>query len=173
MKLVLLLVIGSFFLQLAHASNSKRTSVSWQLGPESSAYNLDIGINNSSTLGIHYQQQFAEQKSSGTTFMLNGLSNYGLNYEYFLGPDRKRFKSGLVLSAGVHYTKLSTDTIHHSINFEGKQEIRPGDGLVGGRIAANYRWYSSSVFAGLGMEGSKVGKANIFLPIKVQLGIIF
>ncbi|MBK22820.1 MAG: hypothetical protein CME70_02350 [Halobacteriovorax sp.] len=172
MKRVFFLIIF-IFCSSAYGLDQKRTSVSWQLGPESSSYNLDIGINKSSTIGVHYQQQFAQQKSSNTTYMLNGLYNFGANYEYYLGPDRERFKSGLVLSGGVHYTKLDKDSIHHSINFEGKQEIKPGESLFGARLAASYRLYSESLFGGLGIEASKVGKATIFLPIKLQIGIVF
>jgi len=171
-KKSLFLLIFIFSLS-ALGQEQKRTSVSWQLGPESSSYNLDIGVSKSSTVGVHFQQQFAEQKSSNTTYMLNGLYNFGANYEYFLGPDRERFKSGLVLSGGVHYTSLDKDSIHHSINFEGKQEIKPGESLFGARLAASYRLYSESIFGGLGIEASKVGKATIFLPIKLQLGIVF
>ncbi len=172
MRIAFVFLIFIFSLSVS-AGVQKRTSVSWQLGPESSSYNLDIGINKSSTIGIHYQQQFAEQKSSKSTYMLNGLYNFGANYDYFLGPDRERFRSGLVLSGGVHLTKLDKESIHHSINFEGKQEIKAGESLFGARLAASYRLYSDSIFGGLGIEASKVGKAMIFLPIKIQLGIVF
>lgn len=169
-KLLVIFILAS---TSAFASPDKRTSVSWQIGPDSSSYNLDIGINSSSTLGLHYQQQFAEQKDSSTTYMVNGFTNYGLNYEYFLGPDQERFKSGIVVTAGVHVTKLSQDSIHQEITLDGKEIFKPGDSKAGGRIAASYRWYSSSLFAGAGVEGSKTGKAVVFLPVKVQLGVLF
>lgn len=157
----------------AFGSETKRTSVSWQLGPESSSYNVDIGIASSSTVGIHYQQQFSEQRGTKTTYMLNGFSNYGVNYEHFIGSDAQRFKSGIVLTAGIHQTKLSEDSIHQEVTINSKETFRPGDSRLGGRIAASYRWYSSSIFAGAGIEGNKTGKATVFLPIKVQVGILF
>lgn len=171
MKLLSLLII--FALNSAFAASVKRTSVSWQLGPESSSYNLDIGIAKSSTLGIHFQQQFAENKTSNSTYMLNGFSNYGLNYEHFLGPDKKRFLSGVVLSAGIHLSKLSESSIHQEIILNSKETFRPGDSKLGGRFAASYRFYSNSLFAGAGIEANKTGKALIFLPLKVQLGLLF
>lgn len=105
--------------------------------------------------------------------MLDGLSNYGVNYEHFLGPDLERFQSGLVVSGGIHMTKLSEKSFHQELILEGKQSIKPGESHFGARLAASYRWYSDFIFAGAGIEGSKVGKANIFLPLKVQIGIIF
>jgi hypothetical protein len=171
MKYILLLSI--LFSTALFASPAKRTSVSWQVGPDSSSYNLDIGINRSSTLGIHFQQQFFKQKDSSTTYLLNGFSNYGMNYEYFLGPDQERFKSGVVLTVGVHITNLNENSIHQEITLDGKEIFTPGDSKTGGRLAACYRWYTSSIFAGVGVEGSKTGKANVFLPVKIQVGILF
>lgn len=117
--------------------------------------------------------QFSEQKSSNTNFLVKGLSNYGLNYEHFIGKNAEKFKSGIVLTAGVHYTKLEESSIHQIVIYEGKESIRSGESKKGMRLAASYRWYSRTLFAGAGIEGSKTGKAVSFLPIKIQLGLVF
>lgn len=174
MKIGLLLFFFSLAIfTKAFAFEGKKASVSWQLGPETSSYNLDIAVSNVSTLGLHYQMQFSEQTSSNTNFLVKGLSNYGLNYEHFIGKEAKKFSSGVVLSAGVHFTKLEESSIHQVIIYEGKEIIKGGETRMGGRIAASYRWYSRTLFAGAGIEGSKVGKAVSFLPLKVQLGVVF
>lgn len=164
-----------FFLSLssAFASADKTASVSWQLGPETSSYNLDIGVSNVSTIGVHYQMQFSEQKSSNTNFLVKGLSNYGLNYEHYVGKNAEKFRSGIVLTAGVHYTKLDESSLHQEIIFEGKEKLKGGEGRTGGRIAASYRYHTRALFAGVGTELTKVGKAVSFLPVKVQVGVAF
>ncbi|MFT6071416.1 MAG: hypothetical protein ACJAT2_001595 [Bacteriovoracaceae bacterium] len=172
-KQILITALLTLLFSKAFASGDKKMSVSWQLGPETSSYNLDVGVSRVSTLGLHYQMQFSEQKSSNTNFLVKGLSNYGLNYEHFVGPNASKFKSGFVLTAGIHMTKLEESSIHQVIIYEGKEEIRSGESEMGGRIAASYRFYARSLFAGAGVEGSKVGKAVSFLPIKVQLGVVF
>lgn len=171
--ITLALIFFSFTLISVASGSEKRTSASWQLGPESSSFNLDFGIARHSTLGLHYQLQFDENRDSKSTYVVRGFSNYGLNYELFLGPDMERFRSGLVVTAGVNYTKLSEGSIHQEITLEQKETFKPGDGKLGGRLAVNYRWYGDSLFAGVGVEGSKVGKAFTFLPVKVQLGLVF
>lgn len=171
-KLIITLLTTLLFTR-AFASENKRASVSWQLGPESSSYNLDIGVSRVSTLGAHYQMQFSEQSSSNTNFLVKGLSNYGVNYEHFVGKNAARFKTGIVLTAGFHYTKLEENSIHQEVIFDGSEKIKSGESRKGARLAASYRWYSRTLFAGAGVEGSKVGKAISFLPIKIQLGVVF
>ncbi len=172
-KLLLITFLITLTFSKAFASEDQKLSVSWQLGPETSSYNLDVGVSRVSTLGLHYQMQFSEQKSSNTNFLVKGLSNYGLNYEHFIGSNASKFKTGLVLTAGIHITKLEESSIHQIVIYEGKEEIKSGESRTGGRIAASYRFYAKSLFAGAGVEGSKVGKAVSFLPIKLQLGVVF
>lgn len=171
-KLVIFFIV---FLSIskAMAFENKKASVSWQLGPETSSYNLDVGISSVSTLGVHYQMQFSEQKSSNTNFLVKGLSNYGLNYEHYVGKNASKFKSGLVLTAGIHYTKLDEDSIHQVVIYEGDETIKAGESRKGARIAASYRFHSRALFAGAGMEATRVGKATSFLPIKIQVGVAF
>lgn len=171
-KLMITLLFTLLFSKV-HANENKRASVSWQIGPETSSYNLDVGVSRVSTLGLHYQMQFSEQKSSNTNFLVKGLSNYGLNYEHFIGKSAEKFKSGIVLTAGLHYTKLEENSIHQIVIYEGKESIKSGESRSGGRLAASYRWYSRTLFAGAGAEASKTGKALSFLPIKIQLGVVF